>query len=233
MLTPSTESDPALGDRERRPGGHRARHGRLGDTADRLSGSGTDHVHTVALEVSNVTLAGSRLDFAEWRSPPGGRRTPWVQMCGQFCTGLAELTRVTHYQRPRRARCPLGRRFVSEADVTHAISSSASAPYVLSVLCLRVRKASGSPTPARMAGEATADRCPGFWVDSRQWGLQSRLAVSGSGRRARVGRASQSSPICLPVGTWSEPGPPPSCCQRPFLTGVRVTFGAGIGGRRT
>ena len=50
-------SDPDVGDRERRPGGHRARQGRLNDTADRLSGSGTDHVHTVALEVSNVTLA--------------------------------------------------------------------------------------------------------------------------------------------------------------------------------
>ena len=51
-------SDPAVGDRERRPGGHRARHGRLGDTADRLSGSGTDHVHTVALEDVHVTFAG-------------------------------------------------------------------------------------------------------------------------------------------------------------------------------
>ena len=36
------------GIRERRPGGHRARQGRLDDTADRLSGSGTDHVHTSA-----------------------------------------------------------------------------------------------------------------------------------------------------------------------------------------
>jgi hypothetical protein len=41
-------SDPAVGDRDRRPGGHRARQGGLGDTADRCSGSGTDHVHTVA-----------------------------------------------------------------------------------------------------------------------------------------------------------------------------------------
>ena len=68
-------SGPAVRDRERRPGGHRARHGRLGDTADRLSGSGTDHVHTVALDVSNVTLALAGLEFERLQIPPEGRRT--------------------------------------------------------------------------------------------------------------------------------------------------------------
>ena len=121
---------PLPGDGERRPGGHRARHGHLVDVADRLSGSGTDHVHTSALV--DVPVSG--------RTPPLSRIRVWrrarvtfasmMQVCGQFCTGLAELTRVTHCRWRRRARCPPGRRFVSEADATDAISSGASVPHV-------------------------------------------------------------------------------------------------------
>ena len=41
---------------ERRPGGHRARHGRQSDSAHRLCQSGTEQIHTCALECGNVTL---------------------------------------------------------------------------------------------------------------------------------------------------------------------------------
>ncbi len=50
-------------DRERRPGGHRARHGRLGDSAHRLRQSGTEHVHTCASIDANVTLGAIPVSY--------------------------------------------------------------------------------------------------------------------------------------------------------------------------
>ena len=123
-------SDPASGDRERRPGGHRARHGRLGDysrSAQPERDRSCPHICTrvdVALARAGSTSHGNQslaTGEGDVRIDDAG---VWTLM---YRSGGAEGYAC---RRPRRARCPPGRRFVSEADVTDAISSGVSAPHV-------------------------------------------------------------------------------------------------------
>jgi hypothetical protein len=74
-----------------------------------------------------------------------------------------------------------------------------------------MRKASDSPQPARRAGEARAD--PGLGVGARPAKgplTQSCPAVSGGSNDPETQGVS-AVPQSLFDGTWSDPGPRPSC----------------------
>ena len=196
VRTAARSSDPASGDRERQPGGHRARHGRLVYTAGRLTGSWTDHVHTVALEVSNVTLAVSRRDSAEWRSPPWGGG-PLGCMCVDIeCPGLAE-PRVTCSSATMAGSMPAGRRFVREADVTGRSFGCERA--LRAPRCLRDARGQRLAKAGQKGRRGEGGPGSGWWVPVPPRGplTQSCPAVSGEVERPRDAGSLNRSPIAF------------------------------------